>query len=136
MAAKGRSTKTIRQKMFIKAPPEKVFDAYVDAKSHSEFTGTKATMVPKVGGRMTAWDGYISAKNLKLTKGRIIVQEWKTTEWPKGYSSSKLSLTFKKKGKGTELTMVHSKVPASQAKDYRSGWQAHYWKPLKKYLEK
>lgn len=134
--AKANKTKTITQKVFINAKPEEVYEAYLDAKAHSEFTGSKATSVPRVGGRMTAWNGYISGKNLKLAKGKIIVQEWKTTEWPRGYSSSKLSLSFKKKGKGTELTMVHSEVPASQSKDYASGWRDYYWKPLQKYFSK
>lgn len=136
MAATPTKTKTIRQKVFIDAPPEEVYEAYLDAKTHSEFTGSRATSVPRVGGRMTAWDGYITGRNLKLAKGRIILQEWKTTEWPKGYSSSRLSLTFKKKGKGTELTMVHSKVPAGQARSYSDGWRDYYWKPLQKYFRK
>lgn len=131
-----KSVRTIRQKVFINAPPEKVYEAYMNPRSHSRFTGSKATIVPRIGGKMTAWDGYISGKNLKLTKGRIIVQEWRTTEWPKGYSSSRLSLSFKRKGRGTELTMVHSQVPASQAKSYSQGWRDYYWKPLKKYLDK
>jgi activator of HSP90 ATPase len=136
MPAKTKSLKTIRQKVFINAPPEKVYNAYLNSKAHSEFTGSKATIVPRVGGRISAWDGYITGKNVKLTKGKIIIQEWKTTEWPKGYSSSKLSLSFKKKGKGTELTMVHSQVPASQSKSYSKGWKDYYWKPLQKYLNK
>lgn len=133
---KANKTKTITQRVFINAKPEEVFKAYLDSKIHSKFTGSRATSVPRIGGKMTAWDGYISARNLKLTKGRIIVQEWKTTEWPKGYSASRLSLSLKRKGKGTELTMVHSEVPASQSRSYASGWKDYYWKPLQKYFNK
>lgn len=31
--------------------------------------------------------------------------------------------------------MVHSKVPAEQAQEYKKGWKEFYWEPLKKYFE-
>jgi activator of HSP90 ATPase len=127
---------TIRQKVIIPATPEEVYEAFIDAKKHSAFTGSKATCVPKIGGKFTAWDGYISGKNLELEKGKKIVQEWKTTEWPRDYPPSKLELTFKKVTEGTELTMVHSEVPAEQANDIEQGWIDFYWKPLKEYFKK
>jgi activator of HSP90 ATPase len=60
--------------------PIEVYDALINARIHSEFTGSKATCNPKVQGKFTAWDGYISGKNLKLNRGTEVVQEWKTTE--------------------------------------------------------
>lgn len=127
---------TITDNVIIAASPEELYDAYVDAKKHSSFTGSKATGDGKVGGKFTAWDGYIFGKNLVLEKGKRIVQEWKTTEWPEGYPPSKLELTFKKVKGGTELSMVHSDVPAEQADDYKQGWTDFYWKPLKEYFKK
>jgi activator of HSP90 ATPase len=127
---------TITDNVIIAASPEELYDAYVDAKKHSAFTGSKATGDGKVGGRFTAWDGYIFGKNLVLEKGKRIVQEWKTTEWPEGYPPSKLELTFKKVKGGTELSMVHSDVPVEQADDYKQGWTDFYWKPLKEYFKK
>jgi activator of HSP90 ATPase len=132
----NKKTVTINQTEFIPATPEEVYDAFMNTDKHSEFTGSKATSEPKVGGKFTAWDGYISGKNLELEKGKRIVQEWETTEWPAGYAPSVLDLSFKRKGDGTELAMVHSKVPASQAESYRQGWIDAYWKPLKAYFEK
>jgi len=127
---------TIRQKILIPASPEEVYEAFMDAKKHSAFTGSKATCDPNVGGKFTAWDGYISGKNLELEKGKKIVQEWITTEWPEGYPPSKLELTFKKAEGGTEISMVHSEVPAEQATDIKQGWIDFYWEPLKAYFKK
>jgi len=127
---------TIEQKVVIPATPDEVYEAFMDAKKHSAFTGGKATSNPKVGGKFTAWDGYISGKNLELEKGKKIVQEWITTEWPKGYPPSRLELTFKKVKDGTEISMVHSDVPAEQADDIEQGWIDFYWKPLKEYFKK
>jgi activator of HSP90 ATPase len=127
---------TIKQKVMIPATPEEVYEAYMDAGKHSAFTGSKATSDPKVGGKFTAWDGYISGKNLELEKGKRIVQEWKTTEWPEEYSPSRLELSLKKAKDGTEVSMVHSNVPAEQADDIKQGWIDFYWNPLKKYFGK
>jgi activator of HSP90 ATPase len=77
--------KTLKQKVIIPAEPDQIYVAIIDGKKHSEFTGSKATSEPKVGGKFTAWDGYIFGKHLELEKGKKIVQEWSTTEWPKDY---------------------------------------------------
>jgi len=127
---------TIRQKTLVRATPSEVYEAIVDARKHSEFTGSKATCDPRIGGRFTAWDGYISGKNLVLEEGERIVQEWVTTEWPEGHPPSRLTLTFKKTKGGTEISMVHSGVPKEQAADIKQGWIDFYWQPLKEYFKK
>ena len=132
----SKETKTIKQTELIPARPIDVYEALMDAKLHSEFTGSKATSDPKVGGEFTAGDGYISGKNLKLENGKKIVQEWKTVEWPTGYPPSIVEFTFRQTKNGTKLTMVHRNVPAEQASSYRQGWIDFYWKPMKKYFKR
>ncbi len=68
----------IEQTVFIQASPQEVYDAFLDPKKHSAFTGSPATTNAKVGSEFQAWDGYISGKNLELVKGKKIVQEWET----------------------------------------------------------
>ncbi|MFH0748821.1 MAG: SRPBCC family protein [Candidatus Bathyarchaeota archaeon] len=126
---------TIKQKVVIPTTPNDVYDALIDAKKHSAFTGSKAICDPKVGGKFTAWDGYIKGKNLELDKGKKIVQEWMTTEWPSGYPPSRLELTLRKINDATEISMVHSNVPAEQVDNYTQGWTDFYWKPLKEYFQ-
>jgi len=125
---------TIEQTVFFKAAPEEIYDALLDPRKHAAFTGSPATTNAKVGAAFTAWDGYITGKNLELVKGKKIVQEWKTTEWPDGYPVSRLEFTLTSKKGGTELRMVHSKVPAEQVADFTGGWNSAYWDPLNEYL--
>lgn len=125
---------TIRQRVTIPATPEEVYEAFIDAEKHTKFTGSKATSDPKEGGKFTVWDGYISGKHLELEKGKRIVQEWKTTEWPEGCPPSRFELTLKKTSGGTEISMVHSGVPVEQADNIKQGWIDFYWNPLKKYF--
>jgi activator of HSP90 ATPase len=128
--------KTIKQEVIVPATPVEVYEAFMDAKKHSTFTGSRATCDPRVGGEFAAWDGYISGKNLELEKGKRIVQEWVTTDWPEEYPPSRLALNFKTVKEGTEISMVHSEVPAEQADDIEQGWIDFYWEPLKEYFNK
>ncbi|HVO85556.1 MAG TPA: SRPBCC domain-containing protein [Candidatus Eisenbacteria bacterium] len=127
---------TIRQRIVVPAEPAAVYDAFMDAKKHAAFTGSKATSDAKISGKFTAWDGYISGKNLEFEKGKKIVQEWVTTEWPKDYAPSRLELTLKRVKGGTEISMVQSDVPSEQAEELKEGWTEFYWKPLKDYFKK
>ncbi len=126
----------IKQTVIIPASPDEVYAAYVDAEKQSEFTESKATGKPKVGGKFTAWDGYIYGKYLELEPGRRVVQQWETTDWAEGYGPSTLELTFKPVAGGTEITMVHSNVPKEQEDELAGGWDEFYWKPMKEYFNK
>ena len=126
---------TITQKVIIpKVSPKQVYEAYVDPKKHSEFTDSKATGKPVVGGKFTAWDGYIFGVYLELEEGKRVVQEWASTDFPKDYPPSKLELTFCEVPKGTEIVMVHSNVPKEKADETAEGWTEFYWNPLKEYF--
>ena len=130
------ATTTIQQTEFIPGvKPYEVYDALVDPRKHTEFTGAKATGQAKPGAAFTAWDGYITGKHLTLEPGKRLVQEWRTSEWPKDAGPSRLEWTFRSKSDGTEVTLLHSEVPAEQAESYRQGWIDYYWDPLKQYFE-
>jgi activator of HSP90 ATPase len=128
-------TSTIIDRVIINASPDEVYDAFMDSKKHSEFTGSKATGKPKEGTNFSAWNGYISGKNIKLIEGQKIIQDWITTDWPKDLPPSRLELEFKDLEGRTEIMMTHSKVPADQEASLRQGWIDFYWKPLKEYFK-
>lgn len=127
---------TIIQKVIVSATPHELYDAFVNPEKHSKFTGSKATGKASVGSSFTAWDGYIEGKNLELEKDKKIVQEWTTSEWPQDFPPSRLELRFEGKGDKTEITMVHSRIPANLEADLKQGWIDFYWEPLKDYFEK
>lgn len=125
----------IEQTVFFEAPPSEVYDALLDPRKHSEFTGSPAKTSARVGAKFEAWDGYITGKNLELIKDKKIVQEWETTEWPKGYPRSRLEITLTPRNGGTELKLVQTGVPAGQVEEYTGGWHSAYWEPLTEYLK-
>jgi uncharacterized protein YndB with AHSA1/START domain len=126
-----KPTTTIVQHVFVQATPEQVFDALVQPAIASSMIGGECTGDPLVGATFTHWNGYIIGKHLELVRGERLVQEWTTTEWPKGAPPSRLELQLTGTGGGTELTMTHSLVPSDQAEDYRQGWIDYYWTPMR-----
>jgi activator of HSP90 ATPase len=96
-------------------------------------TGAPARVSTKPRSRLSAWDGYISGKNLQLTPGRRIVQAWRTTEFASTDPDSQIDITLEKAPSGTKLTLRHTNVPADQS-DYKSGWKDCYFDPMKEYF--
>jgi uncharacterized protein YndB with AHSA1/START domain len=118
----------------IPAPRKRVYDAWLDSKEHGAFTGAKARVQAKVGGRFTAHDGYISGKTLELKPSRSIVQSWRTSEFPPDAPDSRLELRFEDAPNGTRLTLLHSGLPPGQADSYKSGWREYYFAPMREYF--
>jgi activator of HSP90 ATPase len=127
-------TRTIKQSVLIPATPVEVYDAIVNGKKHTAFTGSPAKSANKVGGKFTAWDGYITGKYLKLVPGKKIVEEWRANDWPADYPPSLIELGFERVNTMTRLTMVQMEVPAATAPQYRQGWKDYYWTPLQTYF--
>lgn len=131
----AKSVRSITQKAVIAAPPEQVYQALVQARVHATFTGGAATGAARVGGKFTAWDGYILGVHRVLVPGERVVQDWWTTEWPDGAEPSQVEWTLSPaRSGGTTLTLRHTGVPASQADALRQGWIDFYWTPLKAYF--
>jgi activator of HSP90 ATPase len=130
----AEKTTSFEQVEIIPATPGEVFEALVDAEKHTAFTGAEATGEGVEGAVFTAWDGYIQGRIVKLEEGRLIVEEWSTSEWPKGQEPSQVSFHLEPCAEGTRLTLVHSRVPVSQAGSYQKGWVDYYWTPLKEHF--
>ncbi len=123
-------TKTIRQMVWFDATPHEIFELLMDSKKHSDFTGEKAKISRKVGGRFTAFGGWAEGKNLKLVKDKLIVQEWRGEDWPAKHYSI-VSFRISRKGKHTKLNFVQTGVPYDKWKDISKGWEDYYWKNMK-----
>lgn len=128
------ATTTLLQTIELPGSPDAIYAAYVSADLHAAFTGAPAMLEPRVGGTMSAWDGYITGRFERLDQGRRIVQTWQTLEWPAGFQASRLELSLSPAEGGTRVTMVHAGVPTEQARRYDEGWRDHYWEPLRRWL--
>ena len=129
-------TKTIAQTVTLPGKPAAVFAALIKEKKHSAFTGVPAKIDGRVGGAFTCYDGYIKGVTVDLVPNKLLVQAWRSRDWPKGhYSLVVFSLSASRGGK-TKLRFTHLGVPAGDFKAKSEGWRSHYWDRLKRYLAK
>jgi activator of HSP90 ATPase len=123
----------IKQIVRFDAPAQVIYDALMDEKKHSDFTGAKAKIANHIGGTFSVWDGYAQGKHVALVPGKKIVQTWQASDWPKD-AVSKVTFSFKPTENGSELEMVHEDIPKEFENDIAQGWKDYYWKPLKAYI--
>lgn len=129
-------TESITVSAVIPASPERIYKAWMSGKEHGAMTGSFATAVSKVGGKFTAWEGYISGKTLELEPGARIVQSWRSTDFAEDAPDSRLEVLLVPSKTGTRVTLKHSELPAGSSAEYRKGWIDFYFKPMKEYFGK
>jgi activator of HSP90 ATPase len=88
----------------------------------------------EVGGAFSLFGGHIIGRNLELIPNKRIVQAWRVVDWPEGvYSIARFEL--KAQGSGTHLVFDHTGFPEDLRGRLAKGWQNHYWKRLKEFLD-
>lgn len=120
----------------IPASPQEIYEAWLDSVVHSEMTGGEASMSDETGAEVSAWDGYITGRNLELVPGERIVQSWRTTQFTDEHEDSQITVTLEAVEDGTLLTLEHTNVPDAQRSYEQGGWQEHYFDPMKEYFGK
>jgi uncharacterized protein YndB with AHSA1/START domain len=118
----------------IPASARQIYDAWLDSGGHSEMTGGKARMSDVLGAEVSAWNGYISGRNLELVPNARIVQSWRTTKFTGQHQDSIITVTLEETAGGTVLTLVHSNVPDEHRSYEEGGWQSNYFEPMRKYF--
>jgi uncharacterized protein YndB with AHSA1/START domain len=118
----------------IPASPVEIYQAWLDSIAHSEMTGGEAIMSHEVGADVSAWDGYITGRNLELVPGERIVQSWRTTEFDDEHADSVVTIVLQETEDGTLLTLAHSNVPDEYRSYEEGGWQSNYFEPMAVYF--
>lgn len=118
----------------IPASPQEIYEAWLDSLGHSEMTGGDARMSEEIGAEVSAWDDYISGRNVELIPGERIVQTWRTSEFTDEHEDFVISIVLAEVDDGTLLTLEHSNVPDDQRSYEESGWQSHYFEPMIAYF--
>lgn len=141
----SRTAESIHQEAVFKASRKRVYLALTDTKQfdkvielsgamQSMHLGDKPTEISgEVGGAFTLFGGYITGRHVELVPNQRIVQAWRTGGWDPGvYSIAKFELV--EQGSGTKIVFDHTGFPKGAAETLASGWKAHYWEPLAKFL--
>jgi uncharacterized protein YndB with AHSA1/START domain len=116
------------------APPDKLFDMYLDAEAHAAFTGFPVTIAARAGAPFRAFNDMLSGTIIHVAPKRLIVQTWRSANWPAAAVDSVLTLTFWSEKDGARIELVHVNVPAEDFAGVSQGWEKYYWTPWRAYL--
>ena len=131
MNAQGKADLSVSRE--IAAPPEKVYDAWLDPAVARNFlfateSGTivRAEIDPRVGGRFTMTDRRNGedfehvGEYIELDRPRRIVFDF----WLPKFSEqrTRIEIDIASRGSGSEVTLTHRDVPADHREKARGGW--------------
>lgn len=124
----------IKQSVVLPASGEELFDSYLDPKRHGAITGSPVKISKAAGAAFEAFEGAIWGAIVAVTRKRLIVQTWRSSEFKKKSPDSTLILSFSDDAKGGRIDLVHLDVPPEDYLGVTKGWRQYYWTPWKRYL--
>ncbi len=128
-------TENIFQVIDLDIKPSQVYNAIIDEKLHSEFTGEIALIEPFEGGKFNTFANRSSGYFLKLVPNKKVVLAWRHENFPENIFSI-VDIELQKTPLGTRINFNHIAVPEDFDGFLTEGWKKNYWIPLRKYLQK
>jgi len=126
--------KTIQQTVRFPAPPEELFDSYLDPARHAAMTGQPAQISARPGGEFRAFDGRLSGRIVAVIPKRLIVQTWRAHHWTKEDADSILVLAFSGDRGYGQIDLIHVNVADHDVQGVTEGWEKYYWAPWRRFL--
>jgi activator of HSP90 ATPase len=132
-AGTDQTRTSLHQEIDFKVGPQRLYEALLDAKQFSAFSGAPAEIDRGAGGAFSMFGGIIVGRNIELVPNQRIVQAWRPKYWRAGvYSIVKFEL--KEQGSRTKVILDHTGFPEGLFASLDSGWYERYWEPLKKFF--
>jgi activator of HSP90 ATPase len=118
------------------ARPERLYEMYIDPVLHAAFTGVPVTIGTDAGALFRAFNGAIWGSILHVVPDRLVVQRWRSVNFPEDAIDSTLTLSFWPEGKGGRIELVHANVPEEDFAGVSEGWTKFYWNPWRASLSR
>jgi len=125
----------IRQSVVLPAPPEELFESYLDPAAHEAITGAPVVVGAESGAKFEAFKGVLTGTILEVVNPQLIVQSWRSAKFNEEDPDSTLILSFSLEGEGGRIDLVHLDVPDHDYQGVTEGWETHYWSPWRAYLD-
>jgi activator of HSP90 ATPase len=116
------------------APPDELFDMYLDAAIHAAFTGAPVTIEARAGAPFRAFDGALSGIILHVEPKRLIVQTWRSVHFSSDDIDSVLVLSFWPENDFTRIELAQINIADNDFAGVTHGWEKYYWAPWRAYL--
>ena len=113
------------------ASPEEIFNAWMDSEKHSAMIDGESIIGKE---DYSAWNGYITGKNLEIVPFQKIKQSWRTSEFPEEQEDSIIEIELVPIGNSrTKFTLYHYNLSDTDMQ-YKQGWMDYYFVPMEKYF--
>ena len=126
--------RTIQLAASLPAPPDRLFDMYLDPVEHAAFTGFPVTISAQPGAPFSAFDNVLTGTMLQVVPKRLIVQSWRSPHWGATDIDSTLILSFLADKEGGRIELTHVNVVDDDFAGVSQGWEKFYWTPWRAYL--
>jgi activator of HSP90 ATPase len=124
---------SVHREATIPAPPGRVYDLLADAEALSALSGKSGAAARSAGGEFTAFDGYVTGRQVELVPGERIVQAWRFPVWEPGVYSI-VRFTLVPANSGTMLAIDQDGEPADWHDHVCANWPTFYLNPLVKHF--
>ena len=128
----------IQLSVVLPAAAEALFEQYLDPAAHAAFTGFPVEIGAEEGAKFHAFDGQLSGVMLTTVRPRLIVQSWRSVNFADDDPDSTLILAFHPAEENREqgqIDLIHLDVPQQDYQGVIDGWDRHYWRPWRTWLE-
>jgi uncharacterized protein YndB with AHSA1/START domain len=128
-------TATVRVRRIMPAPPDVVFDEWLNPESLREWMCPRPdrivalTLEPHVGGvvrfDVDAVDRtvLITGRFLEIDRPRLLRFTWSNSNWPDPTATSVVEVTFAPAADDqTLMSIEHTLVPSTEFDDFHNGW--------------
>ncbi|MGE2715661.1 SRPBCC family protein [Mycolicibacterium litorale] len=128
-------TTTVRVQRVMPAPPDEVFDEWLDPDSLTEWMCPHPTRVvdidlePRVGGRVrfdvddVGQRVLITGQFLAIDRPHLLRLTWSNSDWPDPTTVSIVEVTFAPLDDDrTLMSIEHTLLPPTEFENFHSGW--------------
>ena len=127
---------SIFKTVVLPAPPDSLYNMYMDAEIHGAFTGAPAKISDVAGSAFEAFGGLLLGTTLQVVKSRLIVQSWRSVNFADEDPDSTLIISFTPEDDGEgRIDLVHLDVPEDDFQGVSGGWESRYFAPWLSYLQ-
>lgn len=140
-----RTAEAIHQEVVFTATAKRIYGALTDASQFQkvellstalgslDVTSHPAAISAEPGGAFSLFANYIVGRQIELVPNQRIVQAWRVASWAPGVYSL-VKFDFSEQDSTTKIAFDHVGFPAGTAEHLATGWYAHYWDPLRRFL--
>jgi activator of HSP90 ATPase len=116
----------------VKAPT--LFEMYTNADKHQQVTGASALITDRLGQPFNLYGGFCFGENIDLIKNKLIIQSWRTSDWPDSVDDSIVVIRLVEEGDDTHVYLTHTGLPVTMVDSLRQGWNDFYWSKWRSHL--